>query len=913
MAEAIFSGVVEAIIDNLASAAVQEIGLLWGFSNELEELENIVSAVKAVLLDAEEQRVHSNQVKNWLKRLRFAVYDADDLLDRLLTEALRRRVMPGNEFSQQVCTFFSTLKQLAFRLKMVHKMKDVRKKLAGIAANRKDFCLEERREETRVVSRVREQTHSFVPEEQVIGREKDRIAIVESLLDDKVDETLSIISIVGIGGLGKTALAQLVFNDEKVQQHFELKMWVCVSDVFDLKIIVENIIKSATNESPNNLEMDQLQYLLGRVLFGKQYLLVLDDVWNENRKKWLSLKNLLAHSEKGSRILITTRSKMVAEIISTVQPFQLGILDEENSWSLFEKMAFKEGKEETKNSNIVKTGMEIVKICRGIPLAIRTIGSMLYFKNPKTEWPSFSKKELFEISQEEDGGILPTLKLSYDHLPSHLKHCFAYCRLFPKYHKIDVQTLINLWMAQGFIKLKDSSQCPEDIGYEYFMDLLWRSFFQEVEKDEFDNVTTCKMHDLMHDLAISVAGSECTMLSLSHTNIDEGMRHVSFDCNIDSPQRISTLLNQAKRIRTILLPNQASPEGVVNLDEKIYHKAVIHFKFLRTLDLHFLDLKEVSDSIGKLRHLRYLDLSDNGEIKALPNSITELYNLQTLKLLRCCSLKELPRDTKKLINLRKLEIEGCIALEHMPHGLGKLTDLRTLSKFVLSDNVSRHIGELEELKTLNNLRGDLCISNLKPRMESKAANLKDKQHIQYLEFDWYDCADATDVVGYEMTLEDLQPHPNLEELTLLGYHGSRFSSWIPSLTNLVRFTLEGCKKCQHLPPLYQLPSLKVLELKRLLAVEYIFNNDDNNFLSSTSSLTSLKVVYLENLPNLKGWWRDADNQMLPSFPNCLSKLVIRDCPKLHSTPLTHTDVALVLKINSRTWKCTSLGLMNLHK
>ena len=249
--------------------------------------------------------------------------------------------------------------------------------------------------ETQVVRRARDDTYSFVRQE-VIGRDEDRVAIITLLLESKpeIEDNVLVIPIVGMGGLGKTTLAQIVFNEKEVQRHFELMIWVCVSETFDLKLIVRKIIKSATNSSNlGDIEMEQLQKDLRKVLGRKRYLLVLDDVWEESREKWLRLKDLLVSGEKGSGVVLTTRSKIVAEITAgTVPPYQLGILNEDNSWSLFKKVAFKQGQEEPKNSNILEIGKAIVKRCRGIPLAIRTIGSLLYSKNSETEWSSFNKE-----------------------------------------------------------------------------------------------------------------------------------------------------------------------------------------------------------------------------------------------------------------------------------------------------------------------------------------------------------------------------------------------------------------------------------------------------------------------------------------------------------------------------------------
>ena len=207
-------------------------------------------------------------------------------------------------------------------------------------------------------------------------------------------------------------------------------------------------------------------------LNGKKYLLVLDDLWNEDGNKWLLLKNLLMGGARGSGIVVTTCSIKVAEITGTTSPHALKGLTEEKAWSLFVKMAFKGGKE-PKNQGIIDLGKEIVGKCIGVPLAIRTIGRLLYGKTSKIEWQSFLDDELSKLTQQENN-ISLTLKLSYDHLPSHLKQCFAYCRLFPKDYRIDVVTLINLWAVQGFIVLEGPRHRFVDIDRKYFMELLWR-------------------------------------------------------------------------------------------------------------------------------------------------------------------------------------------------------------------------------------------------------------------------------------------------------------------------------------------------------------------------------------------------------------------------------------------------------
>ncbi|CAN6561745.1 unnamed protein product [Malus baccata var. baccata] len=914
MAEGVLFNIAEGIIGSLQNHAIQEIGLLYGVKDELKKLEKTVTKIKNVLLDAEEKKANHG-VTEWLKSLEDVVYDADDLLDEFYTEARWRQMVIGNKILKQVRLFFSSSNQLVFRLKMGHKIKEIRETLNVIETDRR-FHLDERLQEARVLTRERE-SHSFVRKEEIIGRDKDKREIVGLLLDPIPIENVSIISLVGIGGLGKTALAQLVFNDETVQKHFELKIWICISDTFELNVLVKKIIESATSRTLGNLELDQLQNDLRKLIDGKRYLLVLDDVWNENREKWLSLKSLLMGGARGSRILITTRSQVVAKISDTNKPYILRGLEEKESWSLFKQMAFKT-EQESENPSIKAIGVEIVGKCKGIPLAIRTIGRMLYSKNRENEWLAFKNNDLSKVNQEARD-ILPTLRLSYDILPSHLKHCFAYCSLFPKDYEIDRKTLVNLWVAQGFVKSLDQNESLEDVGYEYFLELAWRSFFQEVTYDEFGMISSCKMHDLMHDLAKSVSGMEITIVVEKEDNFSEKLRHVSFDYSIGPwlIEKIPTSLLKAHKLRTFFcIPKywyHFSDESEYGSIKLFCNAIASNFKLLRMLSMNELGVRALPNSLRKLRHLRYLDLRGN-PIERLPKWIVRLQNLQTLNLSDCHKLVELPRDINKLFNLRHLMVGGCIRLNHMPYGLGELACLRTLDRFVLSEDgcISRGGAGLGVLNRFNNLTGNMSIENLwngKDMVsEAISANMKEKQSLTSLSLRWKVniTGDVNEAENGEMLLQALQPHSNLKELSVYFFDGVRFAGWLSSLTNIVNLGLEDCQTCQYLPPFDHLPRLKVLRLDELNALEYI--SDASSSASRIPFFPSLKEIYLRHCPNLKGWWKQSAligspmteyehqhiQQSSLSFP-CLSLLYVVNCPNLTSMPLyPHLEDGLCL-------------------
>ncbi|XP_042954992.1 putative disease resistance protein RGA3 [Carya illinoinensis] len=753
---------------------------------------------------------------------------------------------------------------------------------------------------------------------KVTGREDDKKEILKRLLSDS--ENVGILPITGIRGLGKTTLAQFIFNDEEIDKHFQLKMWACVSESFEVEKVIGKILESMKKKKPDVSGMDALGRILREEIGGKKYLLVLDDVWNEDVKKWDDLKVLLEVGASGSRILITTRSKIIAQITQTIAEYSLQCLDERESWCLFKQVAFENGQEPV-NSRKVEVGKEIVEKCSGVPLVIKTIGRLLSLENSEEGWVSFKNNKLQKIKEND---ILPTLKLSYDQLPSHLKQCFAYYSIFPKDYVMEKSKLINLWIAKGFIKPPNQNECLEDVGHEYFMDLLWRSFFQEAEMDDLGNVFMIKMHDLMHDLASSVAGSLITRLESEEKSIsDLKTQHVSVVGNIDFSLVIRTSSSKASKTRTLLCLGES--ENLQDFSSTSCEAIFSSLKFLRVLGLDGRQFDLVPSSICKLKHLRDLDLSWNEKIKKLPDSISRLQNLYSLRLSSCSSLEELPRGITKLVNLRHLYNDECDSLTYMPRGLGQLTNLQTLSLFRFPiDSAPEDIGQLSELITLNSLRGELEILGFRhgedvALLDYKGANLKEKQHLQVLTLKCWS-RENVNARDENMAFEDWVPPPNLKKLDIGSYWSVKLSEGFSTLTNLVELSISGCRKLKYLPPLSRLPSLKSLYLWDLEEIEYVSDCSDNNELSSFSSsafFPSLEQIVINYCPNLKGWWRRSDSynvdvnttdHALLLFPR-LSELIIEQCPMLTSLPMfPHLEEKLVLE--NASWKPVQQTITN---
>ncbi|XP_060670232.1 disease resistance protein RGA2-like [Ziziphus jujuba] len=624
---------------------------------------------------------------------------------------------------------------------------------------------------------------------------------------------------------------------------------------------------------------------------GKRLLLVLDDVSNMDPEKWENFKNLLSNSNvrEGSRIIITTRNK---QITSKMVPHTLKNLGDDDAWTTFiegvrsnlgedqdsEAVHDSKSEEMRKDPKIV----EMLKKCGGNPLALRKLGEK--FKKFE-KFISINVETLTEFQNVVTETILPSLKPSYDILPLHLKHCFAYCSIFPQQYEIDVKTLIHLWMAQGLI-YPQPGQRMEDVGYEYFKNLHQRCLFEQVGDDR-ENVSKYKMPNLIQDLAVFVAGTRlATLKEHEKHSIDRRTRHVSFHFHVHASWKMPTSFLQAKRIQTIILPCQFQKETKRRVSHSTCESIISNCKALRTLDLHNTGIDKLPKNIGKLNYLRYLDLSQNKAIKSLPDSITTIPYLMILKLSKCYGLKKLPKNMKKLVHLKHLEIDWCYSLTRMPLGLGELTLLETLSQFALKDDAADSAKLDDELKELKKLRGELKIQNLTSDMNSGIANLEGKEHLKSLTLAWKFDENANPApTGDLKTLEGLKPHPNLKELALFGYRTDKFPKWLISHKNLVKFSLQKCK-CNNLPPLSELSSLKVLILDAMANLKYISDESECHYSSSTAFMPSLEELRLTELPKLKGWWADVSKTPtpLPSFP-CLSKLLIEDCPKLHSMPL----------------------------
>lgn len=520
-------------LDGLSAVAEQQISWGWGFQGDLIKLNDKLTTIRAFLRDAENRRIWSVSMKELLTNLRPVIRDASDVLDELEYESARTRI----EVHNKVRDFFSLSNPLTFRLKLVQKIKHINLLMEKIRNQANDvgltpvednclgraYNIDIKPEDYRRIAQDQPRMFKLnysARNSKGLGWDI-RVSIVrDSLLpvgSREGGDNLSVVALVGLGGVGKTTLAQLVYNDEKVVENFGAKrMFISASDDFNVGRLLNEMMQSLLGGLPgtSNGNVERVKELLGQKLAGGKFLLVLDGIWNANAKTLVDMRSWFQgiSDSQGSKILVTTRT---VEVVLTMREFpcithNLDELSGDDSWTIFRKIAFKDGGPR-ETDTLVEIGRRIVEKCKGLPFLIESVAELLHSKLDEEEWGSMENDETWNSE------FLQLLRTSFDRLPSpSLKRCFAYCSAFPKGSVKKKDELIQLWMNLGYLHSPlGTTTVTEDLGDAYFGILLLNSVFQDVEVDEYQNITSCTIHNHMHDLAMHVSEGRCLTLEPS--------------------------------------------------------------------------------------------------------------------------------------------------------------------------------------------------------------------------------------------------------------------------------------------------------------------------------------------------------------------------------------------------------------
>ncbi|CAO2186857.1 unnamed protein product [Urochloa humidicola] len=594
-----------------------------------------------------------------------------------------------------------------------------------------------------------------------------------------IANNVSVLPIFGIGGIGKTTLAQLIYNHERVRVHFTVRIWVCVSDLFDEKRMVKEIVE--TISEPNTdlpCDLRGLQAKLQEKIKSQKFLLVLDDMWEITKEKWEQFYAQLSHGLEGSMILVTTRDRNMAHLVATsnCKPVQLEGLPADTFWEFFKKCVFDKELPES-YPNLQDIGRSISSKLCGTPLAAKTLGRLLNSNLTEEHWMTVNNSELWE-QEQKDGEILPALRLSYLHLPYELKRCFAFCSMFPKGYSFDGHEIVDIWVAEGFVA--PQGRVPlEDIGISYLEELRGRCLFQTDPNSPDQNRYV--MHDLIHGTAQQVSMHECFLMK-DLNRVVHKLRHMSVEVDGKS---LSTMevIQHLNKLRSLRFGTK--------LDVEItWFSQLSNILFL---SLRGCKLEGLPESICELSSLRYLDIS-HSHVKELPERFWRLYSLQVVDANRS-RLRTVHQDVIKLTNLRRLALpmKASMALSKV-RGLGNLSCLRNLSYFTI---VRKNRG-FQELKGMNQLRGTLCIRSIhtvKSKEEAAEARLIDKKYLKELDLHWRINPDTLTLRPSENEVIDgLCPYERIERLKVHHFWGDRLPSWLnpKNLQNLRSLEFSDC-------------------------------------------------------------------------------------------------------------------------
>ncbi|KAL0349160.1 UNVERIFIED_CONTAM: putative disease resistance protein RGA1 [Sesamum angustifolium] len=815
MAETLLIGAtVKVLVDKLLAVATEEIGLTLGVKNELTKLNKSFAMVQAFLNDAARRQVEEEAVNLWLKNLESISYEVDNLLDQFNYEIIRRKVEIRNQMNRKVRFFFSSANPLLFRSRISQKIMDVNMRLKMVNEEAISYGLQRRVGDSAIFIPPVIETDSISVDPIVLGRENDASVIVNMLVDSS-DEVVSVVPIVGMGGLGKTTLARLIFNDQRTKKHFDERIWVCVSEKIGSTMrLFKKMLDSLTD---NVVQVESRESILRKIkekLEDKRYLLVLDDLWNDEKTYWEDFKSSLLgiNSIRGNFVIVTTRSKDVASTVNRRYQHSMGKLYDDDCWDIIKMRA--SSKEEEVSKDLETIGKKIACRCGGLPLAANVIGGTLQGK-VLDDWISILQSG-FSYSNEDASGVL-----------------------------------------------------------------------QKAVKDKYGDIKDSEMHDLVHDLACSISKAESF-------NVES--------CNIvNIPGRVKYLVTKSLSGHEYSEKIENEDVGYLRtlfLDDQISDSVFRYWKNLRTLELQCIYIEELTPSVAKLIHLRFLDVSFTS-IRAFPETICKLYNLQTLRAIGCIRLKELPSQLQNLVSLRHLVTKRNKRFQ-MPLDIGKLTCLRTLKFY----NVGHENGcRVEELGYLKNLKGKLKIRNLEhvnDKEEAARARLYEKPNVHNLELVW-NCSRESNNLSDEQVLEGLEPHSNIKSLTIKRFCGHNFPSWIMNATvgevnrldKLVELKLIDCEQCVEVPTLGHLPMLKILKLKglrnvRLIGPWFYYPPSGINELgrSDRPPFPSLERFILKDMTNLAYWidiFTNNGSKVVNPFPR-LEFLKIRNCPNMSIIP-----------------------------
>lgn len=796
-------------------------------------------------------------------------------------------------------------------------------------------------------------------EKELYGRGKMLKETVDAItVGNYHDCPLAVLPILGVGGIGKTAFAQHLYNNPQVESHYKLRAWVCVSQDFDVLSITREIYKSIRPKQENHHPHD-LQALHGftskiqEIVKTGRFLLVLDNVWNVNANQWNTLlAPFSVQDAKGGVVLVTTRFRVIEPLVQNnraySQTLELKGIKSTEFERLFFRCAFGDSTTEG-HGTLVAIGKEIAGKLKGSPLAAKTVGRLLMKNLTREHWAAVLGSK--EWARKKDGDdIIPVLKLTYDHLPFHLQQCFLYCALFPHSYLYSRLELVTLWISTGLLDPRGGSKNVETEGEKYLEELVENGVF---EKNSQQNQNTYTIQNLFNELAQQLSRdkflcieyptrrpadiqqsvrhlsiiipqkkrySSCPnhhLLPVLHECLDEDDGALNEEFDIDTfKQEMHKLKKELdiKKLHTLMLFGEYDEDVAETLQDTF--KELESIRFLRLVKS---SIKYLPPNFPKFLHLRGLSIKgisdhQNDLPDHLLNTISEFYHLKVL------DLGSWPGELRKGLGFSRLVKLCHLIASYSVHSsiaeVGKMKFLQNLVAFHVKKELSGGF-ELEELGSLEDLAGTLCIDHLenaRTRDEASKAKLVLKWNLACLKLSWDKKRPNIKQAEENEVLEGLKPNSYLSALHIENHGGTTCPSWLGSkisFKNLNLLCLNGVSWNTNFPDFSKMIHLEKLELRDIdescSLEDTVFGYMENRSFQNLNLLCffpSLEELRIEGCPKLTylpfsqsqqcdGWSRIRNSQCFPK----LLRLYISSCPLL-SLPMPCTPTLQCVEFDS---------------
>ncbi|CAM0953219.1 unnamed protein product [Alopecurus aequalis] len=852
----------------LTEMAKEEVAMLIGVSGEIDKLGVKLGDLKNLLTDANRRNISDTSVQAWVEELKRAMYDVTDIID-----LCQLKVMEDGPTKDIGGGTFNFIKLEAYKDWKMSRPQ---------AIDRKTDPLLER---------------SSVVGEKIEDDTRDLVKVLAKEVADESD-SIMVVAIVGVGGIGKTTLAKKVFNDEAIQGKFCKKIWLSITQEFTEVELLRTAIAAVDGNLPKlgggAGDKALLMPALASVVRDKRFFLVLDDMWAISGWNNL-LKSPFSYGAPGSRVLMTTRHDTVARGMKVVHPYHhVDKLDHEDAWSLLKKQVLTTEKSEPAIDILQDIGMQIIEKCDGLPLAIKVMGGLLCHKGKeRRDWETVLNDDLWSVSQMPEE-LNYALYLSYEDLSPCLKQCFLHFSLKPKKTILHDSEYVGMWIGEGFVH--GDLDRLEEVGIEYHKELILRNLIEPGTSYLGQHV--CHMHDVVRSFAQFVTRNEALVVHNGETVSSSKLSLQRFlglsieTKGMESDEFEWRSLHEQKSLRSIIIIGNLKIQSSDSL---------ITASCLRTLHIESTKCAALIESVHQLKHLRYLAVKKCTDITNLPKDIHKMKFLLHISLEGCDNLAELPDSIVKLLELRFFDLDGTCA-NSMPRGFCALKNLRTLNGFPA--HMDGDWCSLEELGALSQLRSISIVGlqNVSAASFTTKARLGEKVYLSMLRLFcnsrlgngglMEEIIPEKDQRIVEEVFDGLCPPPCIEYIRVHGYYGRQLPRWMKSTTmthfnSLRTVKLNDLACCTQLPDgLGQLPCLEYLVVDRAPAIECVgpefvqpFNHCHHVSSLATVAFPRLHELNLNKMVQWEEWAWDVEVQAMPA----LEELFIKTC-KLRCFP-----------------------------